>query len=334
MLYRRVVGILIALTVVILAGTIGYWSLDEWTIVDALYMTIITIASVGYMEVRPLSDQARVFTIVLILAGSAVLIYGISVVTAFIVEGELTDVLRRKRMNSRISGLSGHYIVCGADRTGMSVIEELVKIRRDFVVIENSPDRIRDLMGRGILCVEGRATRDAVLLQAGIERARGLISSLETDAENLFVVITAKRLAPSVRVISKAIEEESDEKIRMAGADSVVLPDFIGGMRMVSEMVRPSVVTFLDVMLRVKDKTIRVEDIDVPPDSPLLGRSIAETGIADIEGVTLVAMKNNRDGSYTFNPQKKTVLTEDTTLVVMGYVDAIHEIRERQKLRA
>lgn len=334
MLYRRVVGILIALTVVILAGSIGYWSLDEWTIVDALYMTIITIASVGYMEVRPLSDQARVFTIVLILAGSAVLIYGISVVTAFIVEGELTDVLRRKRMNSRISGLSGHYIVCGADRTGMSVIEELVKIRRDFVVIENSPDRIRDLMGRGILCVEGRATRDAVLLQAGIERARGLISSLETDAENLFVVITAKRLAPSVRVISKAIEEESEEKIRMAGADSVVLPDFIGGMRMVSEMVRPSVVTFLDVMLRAKDRTIRVEDIDVPPGSPLVDRSIAEAGIADIEGVTLVAMKNNRDGSYTFNPPKKTVLTEDATLVVMGHVDAIHEIREKQKPRA
>jgi voltage-gated potassium channel len=331
MLYRRVVGILIALTVVILSGTVGYWSLQDWTFVDALYMTIITIASVGYMEVRPLSDQARVFTIVLILAGSAVLIYGISVVTAFIVEGELTDVLRRKRMNSKISGLSGHYIVCGADRTGMSVIEELVKIRRDFVVIENGPDRIRDLMGRGILCVEGRATRDAVLLQAGIERAKGLVSSLETDAENLFVVITAKRLAPSVRVIAKAIEEESEEKIRMAGADSVVLPDFIGGMRMVSEMVRPSVVSFLDIMLRSKDKTIRVEDIDVPPGSALLGRSIAETGIADVEGVTLVALKNDFEGSYTFNPSKKTVLDENTTIIVMGHVDAIHEIREKQK---
>lgn len=334
MLYRRVVSILIALSVVILTGTLGYRSLEGWTIVDALYMTVITIASVGFMEVHPLSDPARVFTIVLILAGSGVLIYGISVVTAFIVEGELTDVLRRKRMNRKISGLSGHYIVCGADRTGGYAIEELVKIKKDLVVIENDQDKIRDLTGRGVPCVEGRATRDSVLLRAGIERAKGLISSLETDAENLFVVITAKRLAPAVRVIAKAIEEESEEKIRMAGADSVVLPDFIGGMRMVSEMERPSVVSFLDIMLRGKDKTIRVEDIDVSPGSPLLGRSVAETGIADIEGVTLVALKNNVKGSYSFNPSKKTVLTEDATIVVMGHVDAIHEIREKLKPRA
>jgi voltage-gated potassium channel len=334
MLYRKVVSILIALTVVILAGTIGYRSLEGWTIVDALYMTIITIASVGYGEVHPLSDTARMFTMVLILAGSGVLIYGISVVTAFIVEGELTDVLRRRRMSRKIQGLSGHYIVCGADRTSGYAIEELMKIRKDLVVIENDQERIKDLMGRGVLCVEGRATRDSVLLQAGIGRAKGLISSLETDAENLFVVITAKRIAPSVRVIAKAIEEESEDKLRTAGADSVVLPDFIGGMRMVSEMVRPSVVSFLDTMLRGKDKTIRVEDIDISPGSPLLGKTLAETGIADIEGVTLVALKDNAKDSYTFNPSKTTVLTGDHTLVVMGHVDAILDMRGRASPRS
>jgi voltage-gated potassium channel len=334
MLYRRVVSILIALLVVIVTGTVGYRSLEGWTVVDALYMTIITIASVGFMEVHPLSDPARMFTILLILAGSGVVIYGISSVTAFIVEGELTDVLRRKRMERKIRGLSGHYIICGADRTGGYAIDELVKIRKDLVVIEHDPEKVRNLMARGVLCIEGRATRDSVLLEAGIDRAKGLVSSLDSDAENLFVVITAKRLAPSVRVIAKAIEEESEEKIRMAGADGVVLPDFIGGMRMVSEMVRPSVVDFLDTMLRGKDKTIRVEDIEMSPGSPLLGKTVAETGIADIVGVTLVALKDRVKGTYTFNPQSSTALAEDHTLVVMGHVDAIHEMRERVKPRA
>ncbi len=329
MLYRKVIGILIVLTVVILTGTAGYWSLDGWTPMDALYMTVITIASVGYMEVHPLSNPARIFTIVLIFAGSGVLIYGISVVTAFIVEGELTDVLRRTRMKRKINGLTGHYIVCGADRTGRYAIEELVRIKKDFVVIEKDQHRARELMDHGILCIEGSSTRDQVLLQAGIERARGLITSLDTDAENLLVVITAKRLAPSVRVISKAIEDESEQKMTMVGADGVVMPDFIGGLRMASEMVRPSVVSFLDVMLREKDKTIRIEDVELPPGSPLAGKTFGESGIADIEGAALVAFKDKEKGSYTFNPSRTAVLSAGGILVIMGQVDVIEEIRKR-----
>lgn len=157
----------------------------------------------------------------------------------------------------------------------------------------------------------------------------GLTSSLDTDAENLLVVITAKRLAPSVRVISKAIEDESEQKMTMVGADGVVMPDFTGGLRMASEMVRPSVVSFLDVMLREKDKAVRIEDVELPPGSPLSGKTLEESGIADIEGAALVAFKDKAKGSYTFNPSRTSVLNEGAILVLMGHVDVVEELRRR-----
>ncbi|GAB4491102.1 MAG: potassium channel protein [Thermodesulfovibrionales bacterium] len=327
MLQRRLLGIVLALSSIILLDTAGYVVIERWTPLDALYMTVITIASVGFMEVHPLSQYGRIFTILLILTGSGILIYGVSVVTAFIVEGELTDILRRKKMQKRIERLSGHYIVCGADQTGRYVIEELRKTKRDFVVIEKDPDKARHFLEQEIACIEGDATHDSVLLAAGIERAKGFLTSLHTDAENLFAVITAKRLNPGLRVVSKAIEEESEQKIRMVGADGVVMPNSIGGLRMVSEMIRPSVVTFLDVMLRAKDRTVRVEEVIVADGSPAVGKSLAEAGVLGIEGVSVVALGDS-GGGYVFNPQGATVLAAGTVLIVMGDVERIAGLRE------
>lgn len=325
MLRKRLIGICVALAIVIASGVSGYVVIEGWRPFDAFYMTVITISSVGFMEVRPLSDTGRAFTVLLILCGSGILIYAISLITAFIVEGELTNVIRRSKMNKRIDRLDAHFIVCGADRTGQYAIEELLRTKRDFVVIEKKSETILALEKRGILCIEGDATHDSVLLKAGIQKASGLITSLHSDAENLFVVITAKRLNPSLRVIAKAVEEESEQKIRMVGADGVVMPDFIGGLRMVSEMVRPSVVNFLDIMLRSKDRTIRVEEISVGKSSPFVGKELSETGLPDMEGMSLVALKDKAADSYTFNPSRKTFLTVDHTLIVMGDVDRIQK---------
>ncbi len=329
MLYKRLIGIFIALSIIFSAGVFGYKIIEGWTTLDSLYMTVITLASVGFMEVHPLSNAGRIFTILLILYGSGVLIYGISVITAFIIEGELTDILRRRKMNKKISQLKGHYIVCGADHTGRYVIEELAKTKKDFVVIEKDAEKIKHFIEQNILCIEGDATHDAVLEMAGIKRARGFITSLHSDAENLFVVITAKRLNPDIRVISKAVEEESDQKIRMVGADGVVMPNSIGGLRMVSEMIRPTVVTFLDIMLRSKDRTIRIEDIEINPGSSFAGRTLDETGTLDIEGVTVVALKDKTNDTYVFNPSRKSALTTDNVLIVMGNVDFINKIKDR-----
>ncbi len=329
MISERLKAIVIALVVVFFTGVSGYELIEGWPTLDALYMTVITLASVGYMEVHTLSNAGRIFTMFLILGGTGVLVYGISTVTAFIVGGELTDALRRKKMQKTIDQLKGHYIVCGADQTGRYVVEELVKTKRDFVVIERDAEKIKDLKEQDILCVEGDATHNAVLQAAGIQRARGLITTLHSDAENLFVVFTAKKLNSAVKVVSKAIEEESEQKIRMAGADGVVMPNSIGGLRMVSEMIRPSVVTFLDVMLRSKDKTIRVEEISVHEGSPFEGKSLEETGITALEGVTVVALRDKENDDYAFNPSRQTVLTGDKVIIIMGNIDIINSIKDK-----
>jgi len=325
-LYKRLIGVLLVLTVIMLTGILGYSVIEGWTTFEAFYMTVITLASVGFMEVHPLSVGGRAFTIVLILCGSGVLIYGISVITAFVVEGELTDALRRRKMDKKIERLDGHYIVCGADQIGRYVLDELVKTRKDFVVIERNPERVRQLVQEDILCIEGDATHDASLLKAGIKKARGFITALHSDAENLFVVITAKRLNPGLRVISKALEEESEQKIRMVGAEGVVMPTYIGGLRMVSEMIRPSVVNFLDIMLRSRDKTVRVDEISIPPGSPFIGKTLQQAGILETEGVTIVALKDRAYDTYVFNPARNTVLGPDHILIVIGSVDLIGEI--------
>ncbi len=332
-LHRRLTGILLALSGILIAGVAGYVVIEGWTLLEALYMTVITLSSVGFTEVHPLSDSGRVFTIVLILCGSGVLNYGISLVTAFVVEGELTDALRRRKMEKKIAALQAHYIVCGVDQTGRYVIEELLKTRKDFVVIERDPEKAVRLMRENILCIEGDASHDAVLLRAGIARARGLVTALHSDAENLFVVITAKRLNPVLRVISKAVEEESEQKIRMVGAASVVMPSYIGGLRMASEMIRPSVVTFLDMMLRSKDKTIRIEEIRIEPGSTYEGLTLRETGIAAHAGLSGVALTDPKDGSYLFNPSHNTRLSAGHVLIVIAGVDLIRKVagENRQK---
>ena len=331
MIYRRLLFILISLSLIVCAGVIGYKTIEGWAVLDALYMTVITLASVGFMEVHPLSPAGRIFTISLILGGTGMLIYGISTFTALIVEGELTNVLRRRNMQKKIDHLKGHYIVCGADQTGRYVIEELVKTKLDFIVIEKDREKIKQLEDQSIFFVEGDATHNAILQTAGIQTAKGLITALHSDAENLLVVFTAKKLNPDLKVISKAVEEESEQKIRMAGADGVVMPNFIGGLRMVSAMTRPSVVTFLDTMLRSQDKTIRVEEVEIFPGSPFIDRTIGETGIHGIQGVTLVAIRDKSNEDYLFNPPGSRVLTANDLMIVMGDIDRIHELRERAR---
>jgi len=334
MLYKKLIGIFIALSLILATGVGGYIIIEGWQPLDALYMTVITLASVGFMEVHPLSSPGRVFTIVLILCGSGALIYGVSVITAFIVEGELTDIIRRNKMLKKIKGLNRHYMVCGAGQTGRYVVDELLKTKKDFVVIEKDHEKARSLIEQNIPCMEGDATHDAILISAGIQKAKGFITCLHSDAENLFVVITAKRLNPSLRVISKAVEEESEMKIRMVGADGVVMPNFIGGLRMASEMIRPSVVNFLDTMLRSKDQTIRIEEIGLGNGSPYIGMRLQETGLQAVEGVTIVALKDKDLPTYTFNPSGATVLKENTMIVAMGNVDLISEMEARTNPQA
>lgn len=327
MIYKRLLGVLGSLTTVVLAGIAGYMLIEGWGLFDALYMTVITIASVGYMEVHTLSPHGRAFTILLILCGSATLIYGLSVLTAFIVEGELSDYFRRRKMKNAIAKLRGHYIVCGVSATGRYVIDELTKTGRSFIVIDRDPEKLRPLLESGILHLHGDATQEAVLVAANIATATGLFSALHHDADNLLTVVTAKGLHPQLKVVVKAFDEESERKLRQVGADGVVMPNFIGGMRMASEMIRPSVVTFLDTMLRVRESVVRVEEIHFPPGSVLVGRTLAAAGLLDVDEVTVVALCD-REGHYRFNPPRELVLQAEDVLIVMGNVARIRTLVE------
>ncbi|MHB9024163.1 MAG: potassium channel family protein [Armatimonadota bacterium] len=334
MLYKKLSRVAIAFLTVLGIGTIGYHAIERWNFFDALYMTIITIASVGYGETHPLSDAGRAFTMLLILGGAGVLVFTFSTVTAVIVEGELSDVLRRRRMQQKIEKMCGHYVICGAGRMGQYIINELGKTRQNFVVIEKDPERVAALESAAIPCVQGDATHEAVLEAAGIKCACGLVAVLHSDADNMLLVLTARGLHHDLRIIAQALEPETEPKLRRAGASGVVLPHSIGGMRMASELIRPNVVTFLDLMLRSKDATIRVDEITIPHDSSVNGQQLTESGLLDVEGVSVVAFCEKHGSHYVFNPSCDTVLNPGSILIVMGNIELINQLKKRVQVPA
>lgn len=326
MILKRLKIAFILLALLICIGISGYILIERWNFLESIYMTIITIASVGYMEVKPLSDEGRIFTIFLIIFGMGILLFCISTFTAFLVEGELSDILRRRRMEKEIAKLKDHYIVCGAGRIGQHIIEELLKTKRQFVVVDNNEETCKKLGEQGILYIKGDATNTAVLKSANAENAKGIFCALPTDAENLLLILTAKGINPEIKVVSKANEYESEDKMKKAGADSVVLPEFIGGLRMASEMIRPETVKFLDHMLKDKERIFRVEDIKVG-DNPLLkDKTLLESGLLEKEGVCVVAIK--RDNKYVFNPSKEERLKEDDFLILIGEANIIRKLKK------
>lgn len=328
LLYRRFAYSLAILVVLVLSGTLGYAWLEGWGFADGLYMTVITVGTVGYGEVRPLSTGGRVYTMLLILLSTGVMVYASAALTALILEGELFGLLRKKRMNKLIRALSGHHVVCGDSRIGQRIIEELRLTAEPFVVIDIDPEKVDALLAQNILAIAGDATADATLLEAGVERARGLVTTLHTDADNLFVVLTARRLNQNLRIIAKALDEATRDKLQQVGADGVVLPQAIGGMRMVSELLRPNVVSFLDIMLRSKDQTIRVDEIRVQEGSAAIGKSLAGSGVSTTEGASLVAL-SRADEPYQFTPNPQTLLMAGDLLIMLGHTQIIRELERR-----
>jgi voltage-gated potassium channel len=251
----------------------------------------------------------------------------VTTAAAFLIEGELSGLTWRKRMDSRVKKLSGHYIVCGAGTTGIHCVRELAAIGAPFVVVDRSEEVARALSTElGCLAVVGDATHDEVLLEAGIERARGVISALTEDKDNLFVTVTARALNPTLRIVAKAIDVRADGKLRRAGADSVVSPNMIGGLRLVSEMVRPEVVTFLDVMLRDKDRTLRIEEVPIPPARGGAQRRISELDLGRHKLLLLAVKEPSPELRLHYNPAPEHLLSGGETLIVLGEPERVREL--------
>lgn len=326
---RQLYFILAAMLLVVLLGSSGYYVIfgGEPRFLDCVYMTVISLTTVGYGEVLKISGdvQAQLFTIVLITLGMGIIFYGISTLTALIVEGEISGIVRRKKMEGRISKLSKHYIVCGGGQTGRYVIEELVNNKEQLVLIEMDEHRIK-MCKANILYIRGDATEDDNLIIAGIKKASGIIITLPSDKNNLYVTMTARMLNPKIRIISRMVDPKIEPKLRKAGADGVVSPSFIGGLRMASEMIRPMAVSFLDKMLLRKGGILRIHEVAISPGSWLAGKTIESSGLKDKYGILVLGWREAGAANILFNPPDSMHLTEGTTLVVLGEIEKIAEI--------
>jgi len=313
---RQFIFSLVLIVVVIFSGTTGYVFLEKWTVFDALYMTITTITTVGYREVHDLSDTGRVFTLVLIVFGVGTILYTLNNAARIVIEGEIQEIFGRRKLGKKIKELKNHYIVCGYGRMGRVIGKELKEKGAKFVVIERetmSPDTL----DADMLSVKGDATKDEVLKEAGIERAKGLISVLPTDAENLYVVLSARVLNPDMNIVARAGEEGSEQKLLRAGADRVVSPYHIGGLRIAHTVLKPSVVDFIEFATRSGNIDLQMEEIYVHEGASIAGTTLDECGIGRELGIIIVAIKRV-GGDMKFNPTFRTTIKPGDILIALG----------------
>jgi len=308
-----------ALVAVHVLGTFGYHYLTEgkYSWFDAFYMTFITVATIGFAEIIDMSSNqpARIFTVVIGILGAGNLSLLFSVVTVAILETDLNGTLRRRRMEKTIRKLKGHYILCGFGRVGHNIAHELEATNRHFVAIDEDRERLEEYREKnpGLLYLHGDASDDDMLLAADIEDARGLFAITGDDSRNLMIVITAKQLKPTIRVVARCSEQRNIEKMRKAGADAIVSPDFTGGMRIASAMIRPHVVSFLDEMLK-SEKNLRIEEIPIP--AGFIPKPLGSLKLRSANYVLLAARERN--GEWRFNPEKDFLLKPGFTLIAMA----------------
>jgi voltage-gated potassium channel len=302
--------------------------LSNYSFVDAIYMTVITVTTVGFGEVKPFSPEEKIFTIFLILTSITIFGYAVSTFSEYLVSGKLFDYFKHKRMEKQINKLEGHTIVCGYGRNGKQAISRLKSYGKQYVVIEKSKLLIEKLDLEGVLNVEGDSTTDEVLLKAGINKAHNLITALPSDADNLFVVLSARQLNKECKIISRASKESSYSKLKIAGADNVIMPDKLGGDHMASLVVTPDVIEFVDRLTIEGETTANLEEIDVDG-LPIkyLGKTILDLDLRRKTGCTVIGFINP-DKDYIINPEADTKLINGSHLIILGRPEQITKLRE------
>ncbi|MEE8386681.1 MAG: potassium channel protein, partial [Dehalococcoidia bacterium] len=296
-------------------GIAGYMAIEGFSFLDALYQTITAVTTAGFGEINPLGSAGRVFTIVIIILGVMIILYVLTAVMQIAVEGELESILGARRMKSKIEALKDHYILCGFGRVGTEIVREFTARGAPFVIVESNPESIGRAQAGGHLLVEGDATSDAVLREAGIDRARGLLAASDSDAGNTFVVLTAKALRPDLYVVSRATRPESQPPMRRAGADRAISPYAIAGRRMALSALQPLVVEFIDVLARGRQEEQILAEIDISPESGLGGRTIEDVMQSCREVVVLGVQRAT--GAIQVGPRGDTALEVGDRLIVL-----------------
>ena len=318
---------LLLLFFVLTTGVVGYMYLSGYSFTDALYMTVITVSTVGFSEVEPLNDQEKLFTIFLITISIISFGYTVSAFTEYIISGQLFQQLKLKKVQKKIEKLNGHTIICGFGRNGKQSMIKFQNYKKDFLIIEKAEEIINDIDLQGFLNVKGDATTDEALIKAGIKGADNLITALPSDADNLFVVLSARQLNANCRIISRASNESSYSKLKIAGADNVIMPDKLGGDHMASLVVTPDVIEFVGRLTIEGETTANLEEIsvnDLPKE--YLDKTILDLDLRRKTGCTVIGFKAP-DNSYLINPEASIVLQKDSHLIVLGRPEQISKLR-------
>lgn len=317
---RPVRNLRVSLLILVLTlglGTAGYIVLEGWDFLDALYMTVITLATVGYKEVHDLSTNGKLFTIGLILFGVATIAYAFGSLLQLMVEGQILRILGRRKLEKRINQLEGHYIVCGYGRIGALVSQEFLSRPVAFIVVERDPVICERLAKEKILFVQGDATDDDTLIKAGILRAKGLITAVTSESANVYITLTARGLNPDLFILARSVEEGSEIKLKRAGATKVISPYRIGANRMAWAVLRPSVVDFIDIAIGSESLELQLEEIRVAPNSSLVARTLISAGNRRAWGIMIIAIKKS-SGAMLFNPESSTTIDAEDILIILG----------------
>ncbi len=302
------------LLITLVTGSIGFMLIEHWSFLDSIYMTFITITTTGFEEVHPLTHSGRIFTIILLVMGIGSIAYTGGRAAQLLIENQ---IIRRRRMSKKLEELKNHYIVCGYGRMGKYICEELSSAKVEFIVIENEPGKIDRLIEMNFLYISGDATSDEILTMAGVTKAKGLVAVLSNDAENVFTTLSAKVLNPNLYVVARAVEEETESKLKKAGANRVVKPYEIGGNRMAELLLRPGVIEFIDVVAREKNVDLSMEELAVSEKSSLIGKTLAELPIRKDLNIIIVSI-NKLKGGFIYNPKSSTVLEQNDKLIALG----------------
>lgn len=317
---------------VLWGGVIGYMTVEGWDFFKALYMTVISITTVGYGEVFGLSKGGRIFTIFLIMTSFGVLFYIATAFTQALIAGQIKAFFGRQKLERAIRRLKGHFILCGFGRIGSVVAKELAKEGVPFLVIERDPAVAKEAEEAGYLCVEGDATVDEVLRRAGIERARGIVATVSSDADNLYITLSARQLNSDLFILTRADSPDAERNLLAAGANKVVSPYFIGALRMANALLRPHVVDFIELAVHRRHLELQMEEVKVEDDSYFAGRPLRECGLRERFGVIVVAVKK-ASGEAFFNPSPETTIERGDVLIVLGEGKGLKELEETVKFR-
>ncbi|PKN53000.1 MAG: potassium channel protein [Deltaproteobacteria bacterium HGW-Deltaproteobacteria-13] len=318
---------LIILLTIFIIGTVGFHLIEGWSLMDSFYTTIATLSTVGYGDYAPETTSGKIFTIFVIIFGVGMMFYTLVLLAETFIESRLSNMLGRGKLEKIIEKMHNHYIICGGGRIGFLICRELIAGKMPCVVVDNNPEVIQKAQEEGFVYCKGDATQDKVLIEAGIKRAKGIICVLPTDAENLYVILTAKDLNQKIYIMARSEEEESEHRLLRAGADRVMSPYTLGGVRMAMAILRPAMLDFIEITTSRQSLELRMEEISVCKDSPFISKSLEDSGIRKRYGLIIVAVKKD-SGKMIFNPMANYIIAEGDRLIAMGEDENVKQFAE------